>query len=262
MNILIGADPELFGKRDGQYVSAYNLIPGDKEQPHPVDNGAVQVDGMAFEFNINPADTEDGFIFNLQSVMAQLRAMVPEYEVVADPVAKFTEEYLQTQDPKALELGCDPDFNAWTGEMNKKPDMKRPMRTAAGHVHIGFVDTVHDEDRHFDICSMIVQQLDFYLGLPSLLFDHDQERREMYGQAGAFRPKSYGVEYRVLSNHWLRDEQLMRWVYRASHEAMRTVRQDRLADKYGDIQAIINQGDIASALRIVENEGLMVPEGV
>src|SRR3546814_7881426 len=36
----------------------------------------------------------------------------------------------------------------------------------------------------------------------------------MYGAAGAFRTKPYGVEYRVLSNAWLKDSNLMSWVYK------------------------------------------------
>ena len=59
----VGADPEIFlGDADGGLVSAYGLIKGDKEHPFPVTNGAVQVDGMAAEFNIDPdRDWETGF---------------------------------------------------------------------------------------------------------------------------------------------------------------------------------------------------------
>jgi hypothetical protein len=42
----------------------------------------------------------------------------------------------------------------------------------------------------------------------------------MYGAAGAFRPKPYGVEYRVLSNAWLQSEELMAWVYRTTTKAI------------------------------------------
>ena len=52
MNILIGADPELFVKKDGVVVSGHDLIQGTKADPFPVQDGAVQVDGMALEFNI------------------------------------------------------------------------------------------------------------------------------------------------------------------------------------------------------------------
>lgn len=261
MNITIGADPELFAKRDGQYVSAYNLVPGSKEHPYPVDNGAVQVDGMALEFNINPADTEDGFIFNLTSVMQQLRELVPEYEVVPDPVATFTEEYMATQPQAALELGCDPDFNAWTNQVNIKPVATKPMRTGAGHVHIGWTDGAAGED-HVALCNAFVRQLDFYLGLPSLIYDKDVARRELYGRAGACRYKHYGVEYRVLSNRWLSDERLMRWVFSNTQKAIVAFREKELSSIYGDIQEIINNSDVDAALAIIHAEGIPLPEVV
>ncbi len=39
------------------------------------------------------------------------------------------------------------------------------------------------------------------------MYDKDTERRGMYGKAGAFRPKPYGVEYRTLSNAWLSNDE-------------------------------------------------------
>jgi hypothetical protein len=67
--ILIGADPELFVfTRSGKPVSAHDLIPGTKYEPHEVGNGAVQVDGVAAEFNIDPAANEDEFFFNIAFV--------------------------------------------------------------------------------------------------------------------------------------------------------------------------------------------------
>ena len=62
MDFLFGADPELFVKRDGEFKSGHGLIEGGKENPYPVERGAVQVDGMALEFNIDPAADEDNFV--------------------------------------------------------------------------------------------------------------------------------------------------------------------------------------------------------
>ena len=68
MEILVGCDPEVFVKKNNQFVSAHGLIRGDKKNPFPVKDGAVQVDGMALEFNINPAHSENEFVFSVQSV--------------------------------------------------------------------------------------------------------------------------------------------------------------------------------------------------
>jgi hypothetical protein len=54
------------------------------------------------------------------------------------------------------------------------------------------------------------------------LWDNDTMRRKMYGRYGAFRPKSYGVEYRALSNAWVRDPDLYDFIYNLSQYAVAT----------------------------------------
>lgn len=261
MNVKVGADPEVFATKGGVLVNAHGLVAGSKEEPFPVNQGAVQVDGMALEFNIHPATDEEGFAFNIHSVMDQLKALIPEHELSVVTVAEFGEDFIKEQPLESQLLGCDPDFNAWTGEMNTPPNIDTPYRTAAGHVHIGWTEGADMQDLlHVSQCQAAIQQLDFYLGLPSLLFDNCSQRREMYGKAGAYRVKPYGVEYRVLSNQWLRDEELTRWVFRATTSAMKSLMEGQsLADKYGDIQEIINTSDVASALDIINQENLEVP---
>lgn len=260
LKILVGCDPEVFVAQNGIMKSAYNLIVGDKRNPQKVRSGAVQVDGMALEFNIDPAASESEFCFNVQDVFAQMAAMVPTYDVVVSPVAHFTEEYMKMQPAEALELGCDPDYNAWTQRPNDQPDGNRPMRTAAGHIHIGWTDGQEiDDPAHMAKCHMVARQLDFYLGLPSLEYDNDTGRREMYGKAGAIRYKPYGVEYRTLSNAWLKSETLMRWVYRNTIKGVESVfAGSNLANKYGDIQSIINESHVVHAREIIQAENLEV----
>lgn len=266
-DILVGADPELFVKQGGKHVSGFGLVPGDKKSPHKVDCGAVQVDGMALEFNIDPADNEERFITNLETVMGILSEMVPDYEVVADPVARFTKEYMATQPQEALDLGCDPDYNGWTLAENVKPDVDLPFRTGAGHVHIGVVEGASVEDQSFfKVCADAVKEMDVFLGLPSLFFDDDMQRREMYGKAGAFRPKSYGFEYRTLSNKWLSNQDLMRWIFQSSKACMTSFFGGaRLAEHYSksvDLQEIINTSNKREAKKIILDAGLPMPLGV
>lgn len=262
--ILVGADPELFVKHNGVYVSGHGLIQGDKAAPYKVDKGAVQVDGMALEFNIDPAEDEEQFITNLDTVMGILAKMVPEHELAADPVAHFTKEYMSTQPAEALELGCEPDYNAWTGKENVKPDAKVNFRTGAGHIHVGVVEgaDIGSKD-YFQVCCDAVKEMDLFLGLPSLFYDEDAKRRELYGKAGAFRAKSYGFEYRTLSNRWLSSEGLKRWAYKATQNCMKGfLAGERLADKYAktvDIQEVINSSDKKEASRIIKDAGLLMP---
>lgn len=224
LNILVGADPECFVRKIGkkQFQSAHGLIQGDKKNPYKVERGAVQVDGMALEFNIDPAKNEREFVENITGVMKIMAGMVPAYELVPVPVANFTEAVMKKQPKEALELGCEPDFCAWKdGQANPRPNGDVNFRTGAGHVHIGWTNDVDVNDPgHMEACIMATKQLDFYLGLGSLVYDTDTKRRTMYGAAGAFRPKPYGVEYRVLSNAWLQSEELMAWVYRTTTKAI------------------------------------------
>jgi hypothetical protein len=215
---------------------------------------------MALEFNIDPAASEDEFCINVQEVLNTMKRMVPDYEVVAVPVADFTMDYLKQQPKEALELGCDPDYNAWSGMANPRPDGERPMRTASGHVHIGWSDKENSQDgNHIERCRMAARQMDFYLGLPSLMYDADVRRREMYGKAGAMRIKPYGVEYRTLSNAWLNSKDLIAWVYRATQRGMQELLNGNdLSKKYGDIQDIINSSNVKKAKAIIKAEKIEV----
>ena len=256
MDFLLGADPEVFVKIGDKFLSAFGLVKGDKLNPHKVKHGAVQVDGMALEFNIDPATNKEEFVNNIQAVMATLQGMVPEYELAAVPTAHFGAEYIATQPPEATELGCEPDFNAYTSAVNPKPNADLPFRTGAGHVHVGWTENA-DDPLHLEMCETLIKELDAVLGLPSLFLDGDTQRREMYGKAGAYRPKTYGVEYRVLSNFWLQSEELIEFIYQGVSRAITNLSEGTtLYDKY-DVEAIINSGDMKAADAIVKRHNLL-----
>lgn len=266
--VLLGCDPEIFvlNKASGILESAYGLIKGNKAQPQKVNNGAVQVDGMALEFNIDAAGSEEEWIKNIDSVMSTLASMVPNHILAAIPVADFGYEYIKAQPEEAKELGCDPDYDAWLVAQNPRPNGDNPFRTAAGHIHFGIIDSNDAPTEDMDYIGWIAQkvrELDFYLGLPSLFYDADAKRRELYGKAGAFRPKTYGFEYRTLSNQWLGNDALKRWAYQASQKACEEMDKGVcLNDRYGDIQSIINLSDKQAAAKIIKAEGLLLPAGV
>ncbi len=264
LKLKVGCDPEVFVHKEGSFHSAWGLIKGDKLNPTPVNLGAVQVDGMALEFNIDPANSEEEFKHNIDVVLAQLALMVPDYRIMAVPVANFGEEYIKAQPDEAKELGCNPDYNAYTGEENPRPNADLPFRTAAGHVHVGWTeDQDPHSDQHFSQCIAAIKQFDVFLGIPSIIYDSNTQRRGMYGKAGAFRPKPYGVEYRVLSNVWVGSAALQGWVYRATKAALEALEQGKeLYREIGDeqINAIINNSDVEAARAICEKFGLEVPE--
>ena len=267
-NILLGADPEIFVSKAGKLVSAHGLIQGSKRDPFKVARGAVQVDGMALEFNIDAAASEADWMNNLNGVLDILASMVPDYKLECIPVADFGLEYIRSQPEEAKEMGCDPDYDAYTVDVNPRPNGELPFRSAAGHIHFGLPEAendapVNDVDYHAWLATK-VRELDFYLGLPSLFYDADTKRRELYGKAGAFRPKKYGMEYRTLSNQWLANDNLKSWAYRASMKAMEQMDKGiSLFDKYGkEAQRIVNTSDKAAASRIIKAEGILLPVGI
>lgn len=258
MKLLVGCDPELFLQRDGKFWSGWGLVRGTKERPFKVDKGAVQVDGMALEFNIEPASTKEEFLLNVSSVMDTLASMVPEYQLSPSPVAEFDLDHLESQPREALALGCDPDYNAYSGEGNPRPDGTVSFRTGAGHVHIGWTEGQDINDSfHKEMCKNVVKELDLLLGLPSLFLDKDTKRKELYGKAGALRYKPYGVEYRVLSNFWLESEELIDWVYEGVQKAIDNLSQGvMLSSSYPDIEQVINTNNKERAMQILDEVGV------
>lgn len=250
-SIMIGADPELFlqNPNDGGFVSAHEYVKGTKEVPFPVNKGAVQLDGTSAEFNIYPARTVEEFTTNISTVMDELREMTrgSGYNLVAAPVADFDPVYWDNHVPEDCKLlGCTPDFDAWELRPNDAPDAGQKFRTGSGHIHLGWGEGFDPMDPdHFDACAEVARQLDYYVGIYSLLWDEDNRRRELYGRAGAFRPKSYGVEYRTLSNAWLNSQLLQIWVFRAAKAALEDMDDGlKMEDIFGDLaRDIINGGD-------------------
>lgn len=230
MKYSIGCDPEGFVKDEetGRMISAHDLIPGTKQLPHTVKYGAVQRDGVAAEFNTNPTDSVEEFSRNIfetyNELLRMIRTKSPKYTLVFQPTAVFDKKYFQKSIPPQYKvLGCDPDFDAYSGQPNPKPITSKPFRTGAGHLHIGWaVPGQHfnpDKD-HMLRCQEITRQLDCALYIPSLLWDNDTKRRSLYGKVGSFRPKPYGLEYRPLSNAWVLNQYLHVFLFNTIQIAM------------------------------------------
>jgi hypothetical protein len=152
------------------------------------------------------------------------------------------------QHPLAHVFGCEPDWCAWTGNTNPKPVPPHPfLRSAGGHIH---VET--QEDKH-----QVVKGMDLFLGIPSVLMDDGELRKQLYGKAGALRYKEYGVEYRTLSNFWIFKEELIKWVWRNTARALENVSMDYTP--YADeIQQAINNSDKALAKKLIDQFQLEV----
>ena len=257
----IGCDPEIFLRKNGKGFSAHGIIPGDKENPHKTDGGAIQVDGLAAEFNTDPVPLNDFQAFNVNIIkqLRHIRSIVPkELSLSIVPVMDYDQAHMDEQPACAKELGCDPDYNAYTLKKNPRPDADNVLfRSGAGHIHFGWgADIPIDNEEHLAICANFVKMLDATVGLFMTYIDREPRRRELYGKAGAFRPKPYGVEYRTPSNVWITNREYREMVHALCMHAVNRAQQgydvgQLTAYKETAIREIIDNGDWESAKRIL-----------
>jgi len=185
MTLTIGADPELFVTDGNVIVSGIGKVGGSKDEPRPVPCGAVQEDNVLAEFNIDPCTNAVTFVHKIATVTAELDRILKLHglKTICQSSHTFDREILLAAGHKAMEFGCDPDINCWTCEINEAPNPYTDLRTAGGHVHVGYDNPTLD--RSYEVACI----LDYLLGAPSVLLDGDTQRRAMYGQAGACRIK-------------------------------------------------------------------------
>ena len=257
-NISFGADPEVF-LRDSttkQFKSAIGLIPGSKYDPFLIGDNpfeAIQTDNVMVEYCQEPTIDPKKFYEDSLNIHKYIKQILPSnLELVFEASAEFDDSELDN--PLAQEFGCDPDYNAWTGKKNPAPKSEGvKLRTAGGHLHIGYADST------IKLNLEIIKILDLYLTLPSLLLDKDDRRRQMYGKAGAFRHKDYGVELRTLSNFWVASQETVEWVFNNTKMAIMMlnscggeVKSFLGTSDMADIQHAINSNDKKIAMDILD----------
>ena len=206
---------------EGRLVSAIPVIPGTKHAPHRVPGGMIQHDNVNLEFGITPASSEDEWVENNGIVISYCADFLRKsgLRMLVQASADFPDSELNSLEAKTF--GCDPDFSPYTMSINSVPPgaAEGNLRTCGGHVHIGNDEIAEDIDNQAEVAKV----MDIFLGIPSMLLDKDPtspRRRELYGQAGAHRPKSYGVEYRAIGNYWISHPKMTRLVYRLVRDGL------------------------------------------
>lgn len=259
--ITLGADPEVIVSKEGKIWHCIGEIGGTKEEPSKIirdgkEIGAVQEDNVLYEFNIMPHDTKAGFIKNVKDMLAVGQEILGDkYALTTLSSHIFSQEDLSQFPESAFVFGCEPDFFAGDGSVNNKPTAPWPgLRTAGGHVHFGFDNRLVIDETNV---LTLMRLCDLYLALPALELDSDSLRRELYGKAGAHRPKAYGAEYRVLSNFWIHSEANSGFVFDQSQKAYQAMvsgegRELLARYPYDLICEIINTNDRERAERAVK----------
>lgn len=255
----IGTDTELFARRkDGHHVALCGKIGGTKDNPSQIDGlrpgFAVQEDNVAVEFNIPPATTAHAFKTSIKTMLGVTSEILKGMELILSQEVSVSFDKTELTHPTALMFGCEPDFNIWTRMENQKPtSTDANLRTAGGHVHVGTSGNIVN----------ITQNMDLFLGVPSVILDDtpgSRKRRELYGKAGAMRPKSYGLEYRVLSNFWVFNPKFVQWVFDSTVRACSYSLEFTKAQS-DLIQKCINTGNKELAQEIMSKFEVDLPVG-
>ena len=215
--MLLGADPEFFVIDENyQVVNASEVIPYSKKRPLEISCCKIYYDNILVEINPNPAKTEDQFLHNILSSFNEVLLRIKPYRLSLQSFADI--DITKIKNKNVFEIGCNPDLNAYKMSYNRVPRKlykTSGFRASGGHIHIGGYpdDAINDPF----LKPIFVYMLDLFLGVPSVIMDcsvDSYKRRKIYGKAGSYRPKSYGIEYRVLSPFWLQSSNTIRLIYR------------------------------------------------
>jgi hypothetical protein len=256
---MVGSDPEAFIRdSSGQLVSAIGLVPGTKWAPHATPHGSIQHDNILAEFNSRPSASLGDFINNHRLIISDLEDVITPLGLHLDFIASAMASNELLSDPITRIAGCEADFDAWRLCANESAGAAYAsgnLRAAGGHLHISYDQAVGEPMNRIKMA----RALDLVLGVPSVIHDSDSARRTLYGKAGSFRPKDTlqetpdpydGIEYRTLSNFWLRSDDLMSFVYKGVELCYHNL--EALAEQAvffkDEIIHIINTGDKEKAI--------------
>lgn len=254
MQYRIGHDAEVFltKRTSGQLTSVIGKIGANKWNPKQIeglpDGFTLQEDNVALEFGVPPASSAEEFVFNTRKVMLEGLKALPGERFSKLSCAIFPKE--EMHHPAAHVFGCEPDFNAWSKDVNERPEPPHPlMRSAGGHIHIETkLDPIY-----------VTRAFDLFCVVPSVIMDPTgAQRRSIYGKAGAFRPKPYGVECRSLSNFWIHKKRLGIWVWDNVGRALDSSIDFDDEVLSTQIQSAINNGDVSLAQQLVQHFNLEV----
>ena len=223
----LGSDPELFVATNGQIIGAEKVIP--KEGLKTIKSSIV-LDGVQLELHPTPNVCRALIANDFKAIFIKLKQQLDSKGASAsfDPLIKMDKQELAKLSEAARRLGCAPSKNVADPTATIKVPKNFRTRSAGGHIHIQLLPGANYNYLPYNLpvqpknVEVLIKLFDCLVGLPSVLIDRDPhaaERRKLYGRASEYRDYTQGaagglgVEYRVLSNYWLRSYQLMSFVH-------------------------------------------------
>lgn len=193
----VGSDPELFFVKDGEVVPSNLVVPAE---------GSNRVIRDGFQGELNPLGNScrqtagSNLAFAFLEAVRLARAVGAE---VSMRVGHVIGDDAWSKTPLMMRrFGCNPTLNSSETNPKRVTGLRERFRAAGGHIHVGYTKTKLMSD-----INKIVEVMNIVVGNTCVLVDRDPDnarRRINYGRAGEYREKPYGLEYRVLSNFWLK----------------------------------------------------------
>lgn len=124
------------------------------------------------------------------------------------------------------------------------------------HIHVGY------PDNNIDTSLAILHYIDAFVGIPSIIYDTDVERRNLYGKAGCFRLQPYGLEYRTLSSFWIANPSRLRFIWKQIMHALYAYEHGYVLPDSNLTRNTINNNDIDTAKSLIVTFNLLHPKNV
>ena len=262
MKFSFGSDPEFMITKDGKYKSAIGIIQGTTENRIKIRGHEFYYDNVLAECAIKPSYSKEEAVANFKECLQLYAEMAHPFQIT--PQAAQNYDRSELQHPDAIRVGCDPEFCPY--EMKKAVSpveeiLHGTLRTCGGHIHLGEEGLSEGSN---GILAMYM--MDLFLGVPSLWLDKDPTsgtRREMYGSAGRYRVKSYGMEYRSLSNFWLQNPRLVEFIYEMSEFVTDFVLSGRGEEYWTfDWDVFYNTSNLADAWKCLKYDANALRQGI
>lgn len=228
-SIQMGCDPEFFFQKNGQIIGSEKVISLKTGLKINNSNSKFIVDGVQAELNPIPNICRALLGNEISKCFKELYQKIQtdkELSVNFDQLITISKKELMSLDEKSRKFNCTPSRNTdpkLNNSIKIKDATKYKYRSAGGHIHIGTIGCSNQIKTIMKEPERLIQIMDIIVGNTCVLIDRDPgniERRKNYGRAGEFRTPPHGIEYRTLSNFWLRSYPLMSFVMSLSRFAV------------------------------------------
>jgi hypothetical protein len=275
-----GTDPEVFVKKGGEVVPAFEFLPSKQQIRRKYQSfarwGRAFWDGWQAEFTVKDRVCLEELTSGVRRALTGLALQAGEFggELVSDDVVEVTPEALEGASEEHRAFGCAPSLNAYGVPAARPEAQSLVWRSAGCHLHFGVQRPNEREEMASwvgglsdDEASRVVRAMDRVAGVFEVAMLGEVEhpmRRMWYGRAGEYRKPKYGVEWRVPSARVMSHPALFILMCDLARVALKIELlepgfvEQLWVGSDAEVQDIINGGDVRGARAMLgRNVGMM-----